>query len=93
MPEEVKKILKYNHREKYMKGTFVIYADLECLLNKINTCYYNPEKPSATKISKHTPSCYSLFTHCSFDTSKNRLDYYSGKDCMKSFCEDFKNMQ
>ena len=31
------------------------------------------------------PSGYSLFTHCSFDQSKNKLDYYRGKDCMKKF--------
>ena len=43
-----------------------------------------------TKINKHTPSAYSLFTHCSFDTIKNKLDYYSSKNCMKNFCLDLK---
>ena len=43
---------------------FIIYADLECLLEKINTCYNNPEESSTTEINKHTPSGYSLFTHC-----------------------------
>ena len=43
-----------------------------------------------TKISKHKRSGYSLFTHCTFDTTKNELDYYRGKDCMKRFCEDLK---
>ena len=33
-------------------------------------------------------SDYSLFTHCSFDTTKNKLDYYRGKNCMKNFCLD-----
>ena len=41
---------------------------------------------ATTKINKHTPSGYSLFTHCSFDTTKNKLDYYRGKNCMKNFC-------
>ena len=31
-------------------------------------------------------SGYSLFTHCSFDKTKNKLDYYRGEDCMKKFC-------
>ena len=49
-------------------------ADLESLLEKMKTCHNNPEKLSITKINKHTPSGYSLFTHCSLDTTKNKLD-------------------
>ena len=45
----------------------------------MNTCHNNPEELPATKINKLTPSGYSLFTHCSFDTTKNKLDYYRGK--------------
>ena len=90
MPEEYNKILKYNQGEKSMKVPFVIYADLECLLEKMNTCHNNPEKSSTTKINKHAPSGYSLFTHCPFDTTKNKLDYYRGKKCMKNFCLDLR---
>ena len=89
MPEK-DKMLKYNHREKYMKVPLIIYADLESLLEKMNTCHNNPEKSSITKITKHTPSGYSLFTHCSFDKTKNKLDYYRGKNCMKNFCLDLR---
>ena len=38
MPEEDNKILKYNHGEKSMKVSFVISADLEFRLQKMNTC-------------------------------------------------------
>ena len=90
MPEEDNKIIKYNHGENSMKVPFIIYGDLESLLEKMNTCHNNPKKPSTTKINKHTPTGYSLFTHCSFDTTKNKLDYYGGKNCMKNFCLDLK---
>ena len=70
MPKKNNKKLKYNHGEKSLKAPFVIYADLECLLIKMNTFYNNPEKSSTSKINKHTPSGYSLFTHCSFDVTK-----------------------
>ena len=73
MPEDYNEILKYNQGEKSMKVPFIIYADLECLLEKMNTCHNNPEKSSTTKINKHTPSGYSLFTHCSFDKQKISL--------------------
>ena len=90
IPKEDHKILKYSHREKSMRVSFIIYADLECLLEKMSTCHNNPEKSSTTKVNKHTPSGYSLFTCCSFDTTKNKLDYYRGKNCMKNVCLDLK---
>ena len=73
-----------------MKVPFIIYADLESLLEKMSTFHNNPKKSSATKINKHTPSGYSLFTHCSFDATKNKLDCYKGNDCMEQFCKDLK---
>ena len=30
------------------------------------------------------------FPQCSFDATKNKLDCYRGKDCMKRFCKDLK---
>ena len=48
MPKEDNKILKYNQGEKYMKVPFIIYADLESLLEKISTCD-NPENHQQLK--------------------------------------------
>ena len=31
-------ILNYNHGEKSMKNPFIVYTDMESLLEKINTC-------------------------------------------------------
>ena len=90
MPNEDNKIIKYNQGEKSMKLPFVIYADLEGLLEKMSTCYNNPKESSTTEINKHVPSGYLLFTHCSFDKTKNKLDYYRGKDCVKMFCKDLR---
>ena len=73
MPNKDNNKIKYNQGEKSIKLPFIIYADLECLLEKIYTCYNNPEESSTTKINHHTPSDYSIFTHCSFDKSKNKL--------------------
>ena len=87
MPEEDKKILKYNHGEKSMRATFIICADLECLIEKMSTCHNDSEKSSTTKVNEQIPS---LFTCSSFDRIENKLDYYRGKDCTKKFCEDLK---
>ena len=90
MPNEDNKILKYNHGEKSMKAPFIIYADLEPLLEKMNTCHDSLEKLSTTKINKYRPSGYSLFTYCSFDETKNKIGYYRGEDCMKKLCLDLR---
>ena len=83
MPDEDKKVLKYIPGEKSLKGPFIIHADSECLLRKINTWQNNPEKSYTEKKAKHRPSGYSLVTCCSSDKSKNERKYYRGEYCMK----------
>ena len=90
MPTKNNNIIKYNHGEKSMKLPLVIYADLECLLEKMSTCINNPNESSTTKINKHQPSGYSIFTHCSLDESKNKRNYYRSKDFMKKFSKDLR---
>ena len=90
MPRKDNNIIKYKHGEKSMIVAFIIYAELECLLKKMSTCINNLNESSTAKINKHTPSGYSIFTSFSFDESKNKLNYYRGKDCMKKFCKDLK---
>ena len=43
MPDD-DNILKYVPGKKSLKVPFIICADLECLLQKINTCQNNHEK-------------------------------------------------
>ena len=90
MPTKNNNIIKYNQGKKSIKLPFVVYADLECLLEKMSTCQDNPNESSTTEINKHTPSGYSIFTHCSFDQTKNKLDHYRGKDCMKNLSKDLR---
>ena len=56
----------------------------------MSTCYNNLKESSTTEINKHTPPGYSLFTHCSFDKTKNKLDYHRGDNCMEKFCKDLR---
>ena len=60
MPTKDNNIKKYNHGKISMKLPFVICADLECLLEKMNTCINNPNELSTTETNKHTPSGYSF---------------------------------
>ena len=81
-------VIKYNHGENSIKLPFVVYADLECLLEKMSTCSNNPKESSTAKINKHTPSGYSIFTHCSFDKSKSKLNYHRGEGLPSSIADD-----
>ena len=85
MPDEHNKMLKYNHAEKLLKAQFMIYTDLECLLEKMHFCQNNLEK-SYTELLIG----YSLFTSCLFDPTKNKLDCYRDKDCIEKFCKNLK---
>ena len=49
MPDEDKKILKYNQGEKSLEILFIVYADLECLIGKTYTCQNDPKKSSTEK--------------------------------------------
>ena len=92
MPNKDNKILKYNHGEKSLNVPFMIYADLECLLEKMHSCQNNLGKSYTEKKAKHAPSGYSLFTNSSFDETKNKLDCYRGKGfCMERFCKDLRD--
>ena len=44
MLDEDNEILKYNPGEMLLKVPFTIYADFECLIEKISICQNNPEK-------------------------------------------------
>ena len=56
----------------------------------MHSCQNNLEISFTEKKTKHTPSVYSLFTNCSFDAAKNKLDCYRGKDCIEKFCKDLR---
>ena len=59
MLDDDNKILKYIPGKKSLKVPFIICADLECLLQKINTCQNNPKKSHTEKKAMHKPSGYS----------------------------------
>ena len=43
MPNPNNNIIKYNQVDKSLELPFIIYADLECLLKKTDTCQNNPD--------------------------------------------------
>ena len=88
MPELDEKILKYNHGEKSLKALYVIYLDFEYLLVKMLSCQNNSNNSYTERKAIHEPSGWSIFTNCSFDKAKSKLDYYRGIDCIKELLKN-----
>ena len=91
MPKEHEKI-KHLPGEKSLKVSFIIYADLECLLKKMQSSQNNPENCYTEKKFKHKPSGYAWCSIWSFDDTKNRHYFYRRKDCIEKFCKDLKEL-
>ena len=75
MPFQDTKILEFNQYHKSDKALFIIYADLECILEKIDGCKNNLETSSTTKLSKNIPSTFSMYTISSFRSIENNNIY------------------
>ena len=83
MPDIDNKILKHNHGEKSSKALAIIYAGLECLLEKTHSCQNNLEK-------YYKKNAYALVNHCLqvVHLMQRKTDCYKGEDCMERFCKD-----
>ena len=77
--------LKCNEYMKSDKMSYIIYADFESLIRKIDRRANNPESSSTTKIGEHIPCGYSMSTICGFDHIEDKHTLHRGKDCMKKF--------
>ena len=87
MPSEGSKILELNQYQKSDKALFIIFVDLECIIEWINGYNNNPKNLLTTKFIKHIPLGFSMPTIYSFISIENKLDVYRDKDCMKKFCQ------
>ena len=62
MPSEDIKILEFYQQQKSDKAPFFIYADLECLVEKIGGRKNNSENSFTAKVGEHISSGFSMCT-------------------------------
>ena len=84
------KVLDIHENQKSDTASFIIHADLECLIEKTDGRKNNPEKSSTTKVAEHVPSGFSMSTISLFKSIENMHDVYRGKDCMKKLYESLR---
>ena len=88
MPSEDSKALEFKQYQKFDKASFIIYADLQCLIEKTDWCKNNPENSFTKKAGEqHIPSVFSMSTIFSFKNIEKKHDVFREKKCMKKFCE------
>ena len=91
MSSEDTKILEFNQYQKSDETPFIIYADLESLIENIDGCKSNLEKSSTAKVGEHIPLGFSMSTISPFKYRENKHDIYKGKGCMKKFCQSLRD--
>ena len=77
---------------KSLRMPFVIYTDLDCLLVKQQSCQSNPDKTYIEQKAIHEPCGYSLVLISSFDSKENKHSFCRGKDCIKKFCKELREL-
>ena len=69
---------------------YIIYANMESLIKKVDGCANNPENSSTTKIGEHIPCGYSISTIWAFNNTENKHTLYREEDCLKKFCSSLR---
>ena len=85
IPSENTEILEFSQYQKSDKTRFIIYADLKCLLEKIDGCKNNPQNSFTRKVSKHVPSGFSISAKPSFRGIEIKITYSEVKTACKSY--------
>ena len=67
MPSGKDSILEFNQYMKSDKMLYIVYADIESLVTKIDGCANNPENSLKTKMREHIYSEYSMPRIWAFD--------------------------
>ena len=83
LPDE--KIYFKNYRN-VLKHPFVIYADFESTLQKIQTCQPDPSSSYTMNTQKHIPNSFCCYTKCT-ENKYSKMKTYTGNDAAKRFIE------
>ncbi|KAB0802804.1 hypothetical protein PPYR_04990 [Photinus pyralis] len=87
LPTEREKYLQFKHFRFQEKVPFVIYADLESILEKCTNlnCL---ENNNTIFNSKHIPFSIAYYLKCSYNDSLSRYRCYRGNDCIQWFVRE-----
>lgn len=85
MPSLENSKISFTHYEREIKVPFVIYADSECILQDVNTCFSAPDTSTTTNIQEHIPCAFAYYIKCTHNSNLDILRVYSGIDSAEKF--------
>ena len=62
------------------------------MLIKKQSCQNKPNESCTERKAIYEPCGYALNLVCSFDSKQNKQTFYGGKDCIKRFCSELKEL-
>ena len=86
MPNK-KPIVKYSDGQYQFKVPFMMYADFESILEKVEGASDNPNVSSTREVNVHKPSGWCVYFKFAYGVVDNPLTQYRGSDCVEKFCE------
>ncbi|KYN02845.1 hypothetical protein ALC62_06325, partial [Cyphomyrmex costatus] len=85
LPSEDKWLKFKNHCRKE-RVPFVVYADLECALKKMD------EDPTSSMYQHHQVFSIAYYIHCSYDDSLSSYRFRRDNNCISWFADELKNL-
>lgn len=85
MPNEKNDKMRFSRFDKQLPVPFVVYADFECLLQRIDNCSPNPDHSYSQTLQKHDPCA---FAYVVVDNNRKVVvshELYRGEDCVEKF--------
>ena len=90
MSSEKENILGFHQYMKSHKMPYIVSANMELLIEKIDKCANNLENFSTRKIEEHIPCGNSISTIWEFNNTENDGALYCGEDCMNKSCSSLR---
>ena len=87
MPQGDEAVLKFKNINRTHRIPFMLYADFECITEKLQTCEPSKEKSFSIKYQKHTPCGFGIvgIENCCGDAKIRKPTIYSGKNSVELF--------
>ena len=85
--------MKFKNFKNMLERPFVVYADCESTLKKIKQNVKEDDNVITTKlINKHIVNSCCYYFVCTFDSSRNKLRTFHGKNCLKHMIDELINL-
>ncbi|XP_076664755.1 uncharacterized protein LOC143367030 [Andrena cerasifolii] len=91
LPSQDNNLLSFDGHGRKERIPFVVYADLECILEKTEDVQKDAGEHKLCTYQKHKVHSIGYYMHCSYNASVSACRYYRDMDCVSWFVKELKN--